>query len=519
MPPKPEYVQLEPNEDAASVRDRLTFLRGQRVLLIWPERGTALTRKLDLVLVQREAMRLAIKLALVTHDDDVIRSARELNISTFETIGGSEKQKWKRGRAKVFTNRFHKPKEDPEPDELSEVASRLRAEELTPVQKRIRLITRLAMILIFLLLTGIAAYAALPSATVTIVPLRQTLEVEASVRAVPNSELVRVDVETGVIPALVVRAQVEERAAIATTGVQQLGASRATGAVIFINKTDAEVAIPVGAFVSTGAGAPILFRTMVEAQVPAGQGLQIEVPIEAVEEAAGDTGNVPAGMINTLVGPLAEQVEVRNISPTFGGERRVTSAVSAEDRERLIAILRQQIQDRAFDEMQPRLEERQFLISETIGIVEERADWMSFSHNVGDLTHELTLTMRAVVQATAVDEDLAQQVAFARLAAQIPRSYGVRPDSMVFERRSVTGIDPDGGVTFTVYAAGQASAQIDPWQYQQALAGRSMADATNFLQDSIDLEPGSFPQIILSPEWLPTLPLLAARIRLLVVNL
>ncbi|MBK8025692.1 MAG: hypothetical protein IPK19_30945 [Chloroflexi bacterium] len=519
MPPKPEFVQLEPNEDAASVRDRLTFLRGQRVLLIWPEQGTALTRKLDLVLVQREAMRLAIKMALVTHDDQVIRNARELNISTFETIGGSEKQKWRRGRAKVFTNRFHKPKDEPEPDELIEVASRVRAEPLSPAQRRIKMLSRLALVILFILAVGGAAYAAIPSATVTIVPLQQTLEVEAGVRAVPDSELMRVDVETGVIPALVVRAQVEERATIATSGVQQLGVARATGAVVFINKTGNAAAIPAGAFVSTGAGAPILFRTMVEAEVPAGQGLQIEVPIEAVEEAAGDIGNVEAGMINTVVGPLADQVEVRNVSPTFGGERRVTNAVSSEDRDRLIAILRQQIQDRAFDEMQPRLEESQFLISETIGIVEERDDWMTFSHSVGDSTDEITLTMRAVVQATAVDEDLAQQVAFARLAAQIPRSYIVRPDSMSYERRAVTGIDPDGGVTFTVYASGQATANLDIGALQQSLATRSSADAVVYLQNTIELAAGTVPQIELFPDWLPHLPLLPARIRLLVVSL
>ena len=73
MPQKHEFVQLEPGEDVASVRDRLTVLRGQHVLLIWPEKGTALNRKLDLVLVQREAMRLAIRLALVTHEPEVIK--------------------------------------------------------------------------------------------------------------------------------------------------------------------------------------------------------------------------------------------------------------------------------------------------------------------------------------------------------------------------------------------------------------------------------------------------------------
>ena len=71
-----EYVQLDTNDDVVTVKDRLSFIRGRRVLLIWPEDGTTLTRKLDLVLVQREADRRAIQLALVTHDELIIEHAK-----------------------------------------------------------------------------------------------------------------------------------------------------------------------------------------------------------------------------------------------------------------------------------------------------------------------------------------------------------------------------------------------------------------------------------------------------------
>ena len=46
----------------------------------------------------------------------------------------------------------------------------------------------------------------------------------------------------------------------------------------------------------------------------------------------------------------------------------------------LVDILRQQIQDRAYTEMLPRLEDNQFIIPETIHIAEERSDWMTFDH-------------------------------------------------------------------------------------------------------------------------------------------
>ena len=55
--PRPELLQLERNEDVASVRSRLLPLASNKLLLVWPVRGTALTQRLDLVLVQREAQR------------------------------------------------------------------------------------------------------------------------------------------------------------------------------------------------------------------------------------------------------------------------------------------------------------------------------------------------------------------------------------------------------------------------------------------------------------------------------
>jgi hypothetical protein len=145
-------------------------MRGQRVLIVWPEQGTALTRKLDLVLIQRDAMRRAIRLALVTHDPVVVEHARELNISTFETIGASERGRWKRGRSKVFISRFQRPKDEPEPEELMDVASRVRLpEETTSRLRRRGAPHRGALVGV----TGLVACVVVPGATVLISSARR----------------------------------------------------------------------------------------------------------------------------------------------------------------------------------------------------------------------------------------------------------------------------------------------------------------------------------------------------------
>ncbi len=511
---RPEFLQLEQGDDVPSIRDRLSFIQGKRVLLIWPEEGTTLTRKLDLVLIQREAMRRAIRLALVTHDPQVIQHAEELNISTFETIGSSERARWKRGRSKVFTHRFQRPADTPEPDELMPVASRIRNDE--PERTRLRAFSRTLVLLLLVGVTVAAAVVIAPSATVTIAPARQTVAVEVPLTA--DFNVADLDVENALVPATRLSVTVEETSTIPTTGALQLADIPATGTVVFVNQTGSPVTIPAGTTLSTSAGTPILFRTLAEGDVPAGVGQQLEVPIEALQGSAGEAGNVDSGLINTIIGDLAARLTVRNINPTAGGTSRSVGAVSQADQDLLLATVRQQLQSRAYETMLPQLDPAQFLILETIRISEERSDWMTFSANVGDVTDTLTLTMRAVVEATAVNEQFGQQVVYARLSLQIPRGREIRPETIAYTRGPVQQVFQDGRVSFSMAGNGLVASQVSSGQLQERLAGRSLDEAMAYLLSSLDLSEGSLPEIAVTPEWFGRMPFLPVRIHLRVVE-
>jgi hypothetical protein len=515
MANKAEFIQLEAGDDAGSVRDRLSFIRGERVLLIWPEEGTILTRKLDLVLIQREAMRRSIRLSLVTHDPQVVQHAGELNISTFETIGASERGRWKRGRSKVFTNRFQRPEDEPIPDDLKEVASRIYAEE-TAIQKRWRRIQRIILVAVLLLLTGGLTYVFLPSATVSLTPAQGEVTGEAEIVADPL--MTTVDVENRVIPATKLSVQVEDSGTIETSGSQNLGDDPATGSVVFINQTSNEVTIPADTTVITSAGIPIQFRTTQDAILAAGAGFQVEVPIEALPTSAGAIGNVDSGVINTVVGPLSLQVTVRNLAPTTGGASGSERAVTADDKDRLLATVRQQLQARAYVEMEPRLSATQFIILETVHIAEERNDWMTYSANVGDVTDTLSLTMRVVVEATAVDQQFGQQIVYAQMSSRVRqgefgKAVEIRPESVTYERGAVSNVDSNTGkVTFAMTGSGSVTSTIDTEAVRQELAGRSINDAIAQLVSAYNLQQGTTPQIIVSPDWFGNMPLLPMRI-------
>jgi hypothetical protein len=509
MTKKPEFVQLETGDDVASVRDRLSFIRGQRVLLIWPEEGTVLTRKLDLVLVQREAMRRAIHLALVTHDPQVVQYARELDISTFDTIGSSERARWRRGRAKVFTNRFQRPKDEPVPEDLMEIASRVRAEEQAEARARAKVV-RGVVLLLLMGIIGVLVYVVLPGAVITLVPAREQIQVEAQIIADPQA--LNVDFQNSIIPAITLRVEVEETGTVPTTGTQDLADVPARGSVVFINQTRGRVEIPAGTTVSTSAGTPILFRTTQDATVPGGVGQQLEVPVEALQDSAGSTGNVDAGLINVVGGALADQVTVRNLAPTTGGESRTLAAVSPNDQQRLLDTVRQQLQARAYTEMLPRLSETQFIIIETLRIGEERQDWMAYSANPGDVADSVTLTMRAVVEAIAVDEQFGWDIAFTQMQQQIPVGRELQPETVSYERGQVLGVDANQRIAFVLIGNGIVSSQVNTGLLRERIAGRSLDDAQGYLLSEVDIEEGTSPQILLSPDWFGRLPILPMRI-------
>ncbi|GAB4509509.1 MAG: hypothetical protein OHK0046_04630 [Anaerolineae bacterium] len=503
-------VQIEAGEDANAVRDRLSFLRGKRVLLVWPEEGTALTRKLDLVLIQREAMRRAIRLAIVTHDAEVVRNARELNISTFETIGASERGRWKRGRSKVPTNRNQRPKDAPDPDDLMEVASRVRikAPSLSRLQN---LALRTGILAALIGVVAGVAYVVVPGATVRIAPARQVVEATVDVTVNTDPAFTQVDVDNAIIPAIRITTTLEDTAIINTTGQRDLGAERARGTVLFINNTETPVEIPAGTVVRTGAGEPISFRTTEARSLAGGVGQQTEVLVEALT--GGDTGNVTENAINIVDGPLENSITVRNITATSGGQSRMEKAVSDFDRDFALPALRQQLLERALNGLLAQISSDQFIIDQSVAIVRE--DQITYSHNVGDITPTLTVTMRADVEAVVVDEQLAQSVVLAQMARQIPRGRAIQPESITYQRSGSITVNGDT-VTFTMSGRGVVSGRINTADLQQALAGRSLESALLYLNERVDLADGTTPQINITPGGFDRMPILPIRIQIIV---
>lgn len=507
-----EFVQIESGEDASAVRDRLSFLRGKNVLLIWPEEGTALTRKLDLVLVQREAMRRAIRLAIVTHDPQVITHARELNISTFETIGASQRGRWKRGRTKVFANRYQKPEGELEPEDLMGVASRVRAPAKLPMPTLLRLLLVIAVIGAL----GGLAYVALPSATVTLTIPVTRISAESVITALPSASAV--DVENGVIPARVQPVEIQESGTREATGVQNLPDTFATATVTFVNKGGSAIEIPAGTVLTATAEETVRFLTTTDAVLPAGIDQRVDVSVEAAADSSGARGNVAAGQINAVQTSWADQVTVTNLLAASGGETRVLPVVQQSDIDLLRSMIRQQLFTRALSELNGYLTESEFVIEETLRITSNRADWIELSADVGDFAESVTMSMRAIVEAVIVNTRFGERVAFANLGRAV-QGQTIEPGSIEYTRGPIIDVGEDGAVQFALSASAQVVPVISTADLSGRITGMTVNEAQTYLAGAAGLPAGTQTDIQINAPWgTDRLPLLPIRINVRVIK-
>jgi hypothetical protein len=71
---KTQLIPLETHDDVISIRDKMSWAKTPRMLLVWPAKGRVDVRPLDLTLLRRHATSLGAELGLVTRDAEICAS-------------------------------------------------------------------------------------------------------------------------------------------------------------------------------------------------------------------------------------------------------------------------------------------------------------------------------------------------------------------------------------------------------------------------------------------------------------
>lgn len=350
----------------------------------------------------------------------------------------------------------------------------------------------------------------MPGATVKLEPATNQEMVTTTVTADPDPQITGVDTARRIIRARVVGIEVDASPKVDTTGSKDIPAKKARGTALFTNLLSDQVTIPAGTTIRSSAARPIRFVTLADVTLPGKIGQTVEVDIEAIEP--GFEGNLPSNRINEVEGLLATRIAVTNPQPTGGGDVTTVRAIDQSDYDRVRALALQQVQQRAYASMQTdpfiALQETEFIAPETLAVV--LIAFETYSGTVGQEAEQVELHMRATVQGIAIDELLAQQVAYADLAKKVGSGFQISPDTMLFKRGEVTQIDDQRRVTFIMQGTGDILSAIPTDKVRQLLRGRTPSAASSRLESSFPLV--APPTIQVWPGFWPIMPFLSLRI-------
>jgi hypothetical protein len=295
------------------------------------------------------------------------------------------------------------------------------------------------------------------------------------------------------MPAFFLETPVEMNMAVPTTGRVRVGDAFARGTVLFTNKTENALTIPR----DTRVAAPddLAFATQEEAILPAGNGQQVQVAVQAV--IAGTRGNVRANQITVIQGPLQARASVSNPGALGGGTDKDAQGVSSDDVSNLESLVAEAMKahgirvlsgQRANSEIYAYLDTARAFTDEQI-----------FSHQVGEATPWLIVTARGRVKMLATNiEDLQQIAGHIINAPANEKKPEIMEGSFRIVQTSVKEVD-EVTSELTLRAEMEVVDGLDQKQLLDNLRGRSVDSAKNYLEQLLPMRQA--PEIDITPGW------------------
>lgn len=495
---KTQIIQLEPHDDVVSTRDKMGWSQTSRILLVWPDKGRILYRRLDLIILARHSRSLGSQLALVTGDAEVRYNADQVGIPVFNALRQAQDAHW---RLPFYRKSRYLRRIPP----LNREALREKPDQKQAGWREPRIIYWIAFTSSVLALLALVIVL-LPGASISLAPQTQVQEVTLPVMA--NEKIATLNL-AGSLPAHWTSIVVEGRSAISTTGTVQVPVAPASGTIQFINLTESSVTIPVGTLVSTLGSDPIWYATTKEGKVASGIGKTTFIPIQAVQP--GESGNLPAGMIQAINGPLGLQLSVINLAPILHGVDKSAPAPNSDDRSRLYNRLLASLSQTAMQELQKRYVDPP--IKSGIPILPSLR-FSSVIEKIYDPTEnfpaeQLQLSLRLEFRALEIYPQDLQNLVTPLLDASLPEDHTVIPDTLNITSLNKPILDEENTARWTLRAQRQIQAVIAPEKAIQLAKGTTIEKARQSLLDHLPVD--KTPLIRPFPSWWPYTPFLPFR--------
>ena len=493
---KTQVIQLVPHDDVTSVRDKMSWAKTPRILLVFPHHSRILSRTLDLRLLRRHAATLGAQLAIVARSGDLRRTAQAADIPVFKTVAIAHRKTWEEQPL------AEKPRRRaPRPD----LRQMRRAAFPAEAHWRTRFVFRFLFFSLAVLAVLALLLLFLPSASIELTPETHQQSLTVAVSASPEVTTVNL---TGSIPACLIFTILERSKTAAVSGSITIPDSPAAGIVRFRNLTTGAVGIPAGTVVRTTGDPPVRFATTTDASMAAGVDKTLDVAVRAVE--GGTSGNLPSDSLIAIEGDLGASfsLAVTNPSPLAGGSDRTTPAQTAADRTHLHDALLSEILEKCKTTLPKTLTSGDVYFPDTLAVGQLLSEtYFPAESQTGET---LSLTMKLQCQAQYASAADVNTLAGMALDANLPDGFIPASGVVTTPEAGVPKTDTDGITHWEMQPQRLLRAHLDPFAATQLVLGRRPAETARRLSESFPL--ASVPEIQVKPSWWPWLPIVPFRI-------
>lgn len=497
---KVQIIQLEAHDDVISTRDKMAWGKTARLILIWPENGHILGRKLDLVLLHRYSLAIGAQLGLVCKDGNVKLNASELGIPVFASVAKAQGGRWRKKRLLL-------PKIERKtlPKDYRKIRESILNKPLIiiPEESWIRLAIFTAGILSVLAILVVF----LPGAQISLIPRpqQQTLTVDT---------VARVDEKmtgfSGELPAHSLTIIVEGQGQAPVKNSAWIPFGYATGEIEFTNLTDQIVKVPQGSIVLSIGQSQQKYEITQAGEIESGVGKTINLPARALNP--GKESNTGLGMIQAVEGSLGLQVTVNNIDPLTGGTSRLSLVVGEKDIQDLQSSIQQSLGTQALVELAARLQPKDILLSDTLtlkNVLEEKSE-----PGVDQPADQVSITIRAeytAIYLSATDLDLLGKAA---LDANMPDGFKAVDNSLNVDLKNTGKLGTDNSIPVKLAMAQMVQKRLGDGEVVNLVRGQNPSIAGQRLINSLVLS--DRPKIEMTPRWWPWIPFISFRITVIV---
>ena len=267
-----------------------------------------------------------------------------------------------------------------------------------------------------------------------------------------------------------------------TTGVKVVG-DKATGKITLYNKTDGEKIFDKGTKLAKGG----LVFTLNE---------EVKIASASVKKVSGgeekEYGKSDAEVTATDIGAdhnLAKETELQvasfdpgtysatTVESFAGGSSREVRVVSVGDRDQLIEDLRKKLLTEAQQEIEENLEEGEYVASASIYKVSEQTLDAEISDEIGAVTLDLSVTVRALTYKTEDLKPLAQKV----LESDIPAGYTLANSEPQIMSAPDQEASSSGVVSLLVNITSEAKPDLDWDELKQEILGKRIDEVKQTL--------------------------------------